>query len=61
WNPGYIKMDLATSYKLFKDYRMIDELQLFGKFDNILDKEYFEVMGFPAPGFTFLAGLKVVL
>ncbi len=58
---GYTKLDLAASYKVLKYSGLVDDFSVFLKLDNLLDEEYFEVMGFPAPGFTFLTGLKVVL
>lgn len=58
---GYTKLDLATSYKVLRYSDLVDDFSVFLKLDNILDEEYFEVMGFPAPGFNLLAGLKVVL
>jgi vitamin B12 transporter len=58
---GYTRLDLAGSYKVLRYSDLVDEFNVFLKLDNILDEEYFEVMGFSAPGFNFLAGLKVVL
>jgi vitamin B12 transporter len=50
---GYTKVDLALSYALSERYK------LHIKLDNLLDREYEEVKGFPAPGRNVLAGVTL--
>lgn len=40
------------------DYQVTDNLQIFGRVENLLDQEYEEVYGFNTQGFTAFAGLK---
>ncbi len=58
---GYTTVDLAASYTLLKDAFHLQELTLFGKIQNLFDKEYQQVFGFSTPGATFLLGLKGTL
>lgn len=55
---GYTTVDLAGSYLLLKDTRHLRELTLFGKIQNLFDRDYQQVAGFSAPGITWLFGLK---
>ncbi|VUZ86073.1 TonB-dependent outer membrane receptor for cobalamin and Fe transport [Candidatus Methylomirabilis lanthanidiphila] len=55
---GYITVDLAGSYLLLKDTRHLRELTLFGRIQNLFDRNYQQVAGFSAPGITWLFGLK---
>lgn len=50
---GYTKVDLALSYGFLGRHR------LHLKFENLLNREYEEVKGYPAPGRTVLAGVTV--
>jgi vitamin B12 transporter len=50
---GYTKVDLALSCALRARYRFHVKLE------NLLDREYEEVKGYPAPGRTVLAGVTV--
>jgi vitamin B12 transporter len=60
-NSGYEKVDLAGSYKLLDQWGFLKSLRLFGRIENLLDEEYQEAKGFPAPGFNFLVGLQASL
>ncbi len=60
-NPGYKKVDLAASYALVDQWRFLKSLRLLGRIENLLDAEYQEVKGFPAPGFNFLIGIRATL
>jgi vitamin B12 transporter len=60
-NPGYEKVDLAASYVLLDEWRFLKDLKLFGRIENLLDEEYEDAKGFPAPGFNFLVGLQASL
>lgn len=55
---GYMTVDLAGSYLLLKDTRHLRELALFGRIQNLFDREYQQVAGFSTPGITWLFGLK---
>lgn len=55
---GYMTVDLAGSYLLLKDTRHLRELALFGRIQNLFDREYQQVAGFSMPGITWLFGLK---
>lgn len=50
---GYTLVNLAASYDV------TNNLQLFGRVDNLLDREYEEVLGYGTPGIGAYAGLKV--
>lgn len=58
---GYTTVDLAGSYLLFKDALHLQELTLFGKIQNLFDRNYQQVSGFSAPGITWLFGVKGTL
>jgi vitamin B12 transporter len=60
-NPGYTKVDLAASYALLDQWQFLKNLSLLGRIENLLDEEYHEVKGFPAPGFNFLIGIRATL
>ena len=60
-NPKYKKVDLAASYKLLDEWKFLKGLTLVGRIENLLDDEYQEAKGFPAPGFNFLIGLQATL
>jgi len=49
----YLLVNLAGSYDVTKN------LQLFGRIDNLLDREYEEVLGYGTPGIGVYAGVKV--
>ncbi|MEE8161370.1 MAG: TonB-dependent receptor [Acidobacteriota bacterium] len=50
---GYTKWDLSGSF------RMNPKLELYTTLRNILNQEYFEVLGFPALKFHFRSGLRL--
>ncbi|MBI1955323.1 MAG: TonB-dependent receptor [Acidobacteria bacterium] len=52
-NNGYTKWDLAWMYSLPKG------LTLFGVFENILNRQYMEALGFPALRFTYRSGIRL--
>ncbi len=59
--PGYKKVDLAASYALVDKWGPLKVLKLTGKIENLLDEQYQEAKGFPAPGFNFLIGMRANL
>ena len=52
-NHGYFLMNAGFGIRTFR------ELELFGQLNNVLDQKYEEVLGFPAYGFNFMAGIRV--
>ena len=53
-----IKGDDYLVLRLFGNHQINDEINVFGRIENLLDKEYEEVDGYPALGRGFYAGLK---
>jgi vitamin B12 transporter len=49
----YTLVNLAVSYDITKNF------QLFGRVENLLDKEYEEAKGFGTPGLSFFGGMKL--
>ncbi|MDP3723278.1 MAG: TonB-dependent receptor [Candidatus Omnitrophota bacterium] len=50
---GYATVDAALTVQA------TDRLQLYGRIENLFDRHYSEVLGFPAPGTLFFIGGKV--
>jgi len=59
--PGYVQLDLASSYALPWQLSGVKELSLFGKVENLLNKKYEEADGFRARPLNFLIGIRAVL
>src|SRR5207244_1725146 len=53
FNPGYVKLDAAGSY------RLRSSLLLTARIENATDRRFAEALAFPAPGRTFHAGLQI--
>lgn len=51
-DKSYIRMDGGFSYRLPKG------VEIFGRMDNMLDRKYEEVLGYPSLPFNFLAGIR---
>jgi vitamin B12 transporter len=51
-NPGYARFDLASSYKLTRGF------SFYGRIANLANKQYQEVLGYPALGREFRIGVK---
>ncbi len=60
-SPGYTRVDLASSYDLFKKIGIFKDIQFFFKVNNLFDAEIMEVPGFPAAGINLLGGIKAYL
>jgi vitamin B12 transporter len=56
--PGYVKLDLASSYALPWNRPEVKKLELFGKIENLLNKKYQEADGFRARPLNFLLGIR---
>jgi len=54
-NPGYARFDVTSSYELTR------RLAAFGRVENLFDRRYQEIIGFPALGRDFRMGLKFTL
>lgn len=50
---GYTLVNLAASYDITKNF------QIFGRVDNLFDKDYVEVSGYGTPGLSFFGGIKL--
>jgi len=50
---GYTLVNLAASYDITKNF------QIFGRVDNLFDKDYEEVSGYGTSGLSFFGGLKL--
>jgi len=51
-NPSYIRADGGFSY------RVAHGVEIYGRLNNLLDRKYEEVLGYPALPLNFLAGVK---
>lgn len=51
-NPGYARVDLAVSYPLGRG------ATLFGRVENLFDKQYQDALGFPAYGLNAHGGIR---
>ena len=58
FNPGYFRVDLGGSVRLIGRVGQMDRLDLIARFNNITDERYTETLGFPAPPFNALVGLR---
>ena len=52
-----IQGDDYAVLRLFGDYRITEHIKLFGRIENLLDEEYDEVDGYPAPSRGIYGGL----
>jgi vitamin B12 transporter len=57
-NPSWRRVDLDATYSL---KRHSGDYQIFARLENLLDVDYSEILGFPAPGLSVYAGLQVRL
>ena len=54
-----VKLDQYTLVNLAVSYDITKNFQLFGRVENLLDKEYEEAKGFGTPGLSFFGGIKL--
>jgi vitamin B12 transporter len=52
--PGYSLFNASFSFDLHSN------VQLFGRLDNLFDKEYENILGYGTPGFSAFAGVKIL-
>jgi vitamin B12 transporter len=57
--PGYARVDGSTRYRLFAKDAGIREISIKGRIGNLLNRQYEERKGYPAPGINFLLGAEV--
>ena len=57
-NAGYMKVNLSGSYEIARKSHHIDTFRIFTRIENLFDKEYQEVRGYPSPGMMFWVGLE---
>lgn len=50
-NPGFATLSLAAQYQL------TEALQLKGRLENLTDKQYEQILGYPSPGIGFYGGI----
>jgi vitamin B12 transporter len=51
--PEYALANLAASYRLTKHF------QIFGRVNNLLNRDYEEVVGYGTPGVSAFGGIKM--
>jgi vitamin B12 transporter len=56
--PGDIRLDMITTYKILKNYKHIHDIDIFMKITNLLDEHYTE-SGFQMPGRWIYGGVKM--
>ena len=59
--PGYVIVNLASSYTLPWRFSFAKEISLIGKIQNLFNKKYEQADGFRAPPLNFLLGFQVNL
>ncbi len=57
--PRRVKLDQYTLVNLAASYDISKNFQLFGRVENLLDKEYEEAKGFGTPGLSIFGGIKL--
>jgi vitamin B12 transporter len=57
-NPMYARTDFATSYTFSTKLFSLSRLTIYGKVENLFDRNYEEVLGFKSPPINFLAGIR---
>jgi vitamin B12 transporter len=57
-NPGYYRIDAGGTFRLIERAGPLSALEFTLRIQNLTDNRYEEVAGFPALGFTALAGLR---
>ncbi len=60
-SPGYMRVDLAISYELLRGFSYGRIINFFAKLNNLFDRNYQDVPGFPAPGRGISGGITVIL
>jgi vitamin B12 transporter len=58
-HDAYNRFDLTMTYDARIPWRLIRDEQVYVRVQNMLDRHYAEVFGFPSPPVNFVAGVKV--
>ena len=58
-HAAYNRFDLTMTYEAGIPWRLIRNEQVYVRVQNMLDRHYAEVFGFPSPPVNFVAGVKV--
>lgn len=59
--PGYVTVDMATTYRLPWQFFLFEGLSVYGKIENLFDKKYEQAAGFLAPPLNFFFGVRGTL
>ncbi|HEV8144547.1 MAG TPA: TonB-dependent receptor [Methylomirabilota bacterium] len=59
FNDGWFRIDLGGSYKIWGRIGVMERVDLIARFNNITDERYEEALGFPAPPFNALIGVRM--
>ena len=54
-----VELDSYTIVNFAGSYQLTENIQLIGRFENLLDDQYEEVVGFRSPGFAAYAGVRL--
>jgi outer membrane cobalamin receptor len=57
--PAYAKVDLAGSVEVYRRRSGRTSFGITARIENALDREYEDVLNFPAPGRTLLMGARI--
>jgi len=58
-HAAYNRFDLTMNYDARIPWRLIRDEEVYVRVQNLLDRNYAEVLGFPSPAVSFVAGVKV--
>jgi vitamin B12 transporter len=58
-HAAYNRFDLTMTYDAGIPWRLVRDEQVYARVQNMLDRHYAEVFGFPSPQVNFVAGVKV--
>jgi hypothetical protein len=58
-HAAYNRFDLTMTYEAGIPWRLIRNEQVYVRVQNMLDRHYAEVFGFPSPPVNFVAGVKM--
>ena len=50
-NPGFATLNLAARYNLTRS------LKVTGRVENLTDRSYEQILGYPSPGIAFYGGI----
>jgi vitamin B12 transporter len=59
FNDGWFRLDFGGSYKLWGRFYWMEQADLIARFNNITDERYQETLGFPAPPFNAMVGVRL--